>query len=345
MAEVRCPECGLSIEARGNGEAVRLCCPNCHRIFCAVAGKPGNRFSSLMAHLRGRFSKAATAVALIIGVTLVSQLAYHIGVTRGIRQGAVSTTRTGPHTAADLDELCPDDNSSNGPSGGPLELASEQASDVPRLQDASADHARPRMRHTQWSSAVTRIVTSSSSRRALAEACWKLGLSYGRYRRFEQAATALKAATRLDSANAKACFDLGRTYLLLGQDTKALEAFQSAVERSPADGAHYLGLGWALKELARYEDARDAYEQAVQLDPDEPWARLCLGDAFAMLKQHAQAIEAYEAAVRLDPSGQVGLLAKKKSASMRAALRPKAPTKAAEDPPGLEWLTKHLSSR
>ena len=125
-----------------------------------------------------------------------------------------------------------------------------------------------------------------------------------------QAAEAFLQATKLNPELAEAHFRLGLTYDALGQPQEAEEAYKKAVEnykkylsvdeQSNDAEAHY-NLGQTYSGLHLYTEAVREYRQATRLKPDDAAIHYDLGQALMRLAQYDEAVLAFAKSLELDP--------------------------------------------
>lgn len=126
-----------------------------------------------------------------------------------------------------------------------------------------------------------------------------------------QAAEAFQQAIKLDPDLAEAHFRLGLTYDALGRQQEAEEAYKKAVEaykkylaadeNSKDAEAHY-NLGQTYAGLHVYAEAVREYRQATRLKPDDADIYYDLGTALMRLAQYDEATAALSKSLELDPA-------------------------------------------
>lgn len=121
----------------------------------------------------------------------------------------------------------------------------------------------------------------------LAEAHFRLGLTYEALARSDDAETAYKKAVAVykkylddNPDDAEAHYDLGQTYANLHQYSDAVREFRQAIKlKDNDDAAIYYDLGMALTRLAQYDEAVAAFSKSLEIDPDNYRAEDALVEA------------------------------------------------------------------
>ncbi len=120
----------------------------------------------------------------------------------------------------------------------------------------------------------------------LAEAHFRLGLSYEALNKAEEAEAEYKKAVesykKYLSANAddaEAHYNLGQTYANLHQYSDAIREYRQAVRLKDNDADIYYDLGVALTKLAQYSEAASAFSKSLEIDPDNYRAEDALEEA------------------------------------------------------------------
>jgi protein O-GlcNAc transferase len=124
------------------------------------------------------------------------------------------------------------------------------------------------------------------------------------------AAEAFKQAISLDPTLAEAHFRLGLTYEALNKSEEATTEYKSAVEgykkyfgnedNQKDSEAHYI-LGQTYASLNQYSDAIREFRQALKLRTDDPEIYYDLGAAHTKLAQYNEAVSAFSKSIELDP--------------------------------------------
>jgi Flp pilus assembly protein TadD len=125
-----------------------------------------------------------------------------------------------------------------------------------------------------------------------------------------EAAEAFKQAIALDPTLAEAHFRLGLTYETLNKSEEAEREYKSAVEgfkkyfgneeNEKDSEAHYI-LGQTYAGLQQYSDAIREFRQALKLRSDDPEIYYDLGAAHTKLAQYSEAVAAFSKSLELDP--------------------------------------------
>jgi len=110
----------------------------------------------------------------------------------------------------------------------------------------------------------------------LAEAHFRLGLSYEAQNKADEAETEYKKAIEAfkkyvdtNPEDAEAHYQFGQTYAALHQYSEAVREYRLATKIRSDDGDMYFDLGMALTKLARYDEAVAAYSKALEIDPED----------------------------------------------------------------------------
>ncbi len=125
-----------------------------------------------------------------------------------------------------------------------------------------------------------------------------------------EAAEVFKQAVSLDPTLAEAHFRLGLTYEALNKSEEANAEYKSAVdgykkyfanEDNQKDSeAHYI-LGQTYASLNQYSDAIREFRQALKLRTDDPEIYYDLGVAHTKLAQYSEAVAAFSKSLEIDP--------------------------------------------
>ena len=125
-----------------------------------------------------------------------------------------------------------------------------------------------------------------------------------------QAIEAFREAIKFDSELAEAYFRLGLSYDALGQQQEAEEAYKQAVEKykkfleaeeNDNDAEAHYNLGQTYAGLHVYGEAVREYRQATRLKPDDAAIYYDLGLALMRLAQYDEAVGAFSKSLELDP--------------------------------------------
>ena len=129
----------------------------------------------------------------------------------------------------------------------------------------------------------------------LAEAHFRLGLSYEALNKAEEAETEYKKAVEsykkyLESNpdDPEAHYNFGQTYANLHQYSDAIREYRQAVKLKDNDADMYYDLGIALTRLAQYSEAVSAFSKSLEIDPENYRAE----DALEEAKEGVQRIKA-----------------------------------------------------
>ena len=149
----------------------------------------------------------------------------------------------------------------------------------------------------------------------LAEAHFRLGLSYEALNKAEEAEAEYKKAVETYkkhlSANAddpEAHYNLGQTYANLHQYSEAIREYRQAVRLRDNDADIYYDLGVALTKLAQYSEAASAFSKSLEIDPNNYRAEDALEEAQEGAKR-----------IRVGKKHQEDLLKKQKAEEQKKA--------------------------
>jgi tetratricopeptide (TPR) repeat protein len=150
----------------------------------------------------------------------------------------------------------------------------------------------------------------------LAEAHFRLGLTYEALARSDDAEAAYKKAIESykkyladNSEDAEAHYDLGQAYANLHQYSEAVREYRQAIKlKDKDDAAIYYDLGMALTRLAQYEEAVAAFSKSLEIDPDNYRAEDALEEAREGVNR-----------IKVGRKHQVDLLKKKKEEELKKA--------------------------
>ena len=123
-----------------------------------------------------------------------------------------------------------------------------------------------------------------------------------------EAVQALTEAVKLDPDLAEAHFRLALSYESLGKQEEAEAAYKKAVEaykkyfdEHPDDGEAHYALGQTYANLSQYSDAIREYREATKLKEDDPDIYYDLGVAHTKLAQYDLAAKAFSKSLEIDP--------------------------------------------
>jgi len=128
----------------------------------------------------------------------------------------------------------------------------------------------------------------------LAEAHFRLGLSYEALNKAEEAESEYKKAVEgykkffendENDNDAEAHYDLGQTYAALHQYSDAIREFRQATKIRSDDADIYFDLGMAHTKLAQYSEAASAFSKSLEIDPENYRAQDALDEAREGMKR------------------------------------------------------------
>jgi tetratricopeptide (TPR) repeat protein len=149
----------------------------------------------------------------------------------------------------------------------------------------------------------------------LAEAHFRLGLSYDAVGQEQEAEEAYKKAVEAykryfevdeNGKDAEAHYNLGQTYAGLHVYGEAVREYRQAARLKPDDASIYYDLGLALMRLAQYDEAAVAFSKSLELDPENYRAEDALEEAREGVKR-----------IRAGKKHQEELLKKKKEDELK----------------------------
>ena len=149
----------------------------------------------------------------------------------------------------------------------------------------------------------------------LAEAHFRLGLSYEALQKMEEAEAEYKKAVASykkyleDNENdSEAHYNFGQTYAGLGQYSDAIREYRLATRLKEDDPDIYYDLGLAHTKLAQYDAAAVAFKKSLEIDPNYYRAQDALDEAKEGIKR-----------IRTGRKHQEDLLKKKKEEEAKKA--------------------------
>lgn len=154
------------------------------------------------------------------------------------------------------------------------------------------------------------VADTAEARRSSARISLEKGREHYRNDEDTQAIEAFQEAIKLDPDLAEAHFRLGLTYDALGQQQEAEEAYKKAVEtykkyldseENHNDAEAHYNLGQTYAGLHVYSEAVREYRQAVRLKPDDAAIHYDLGLALMRLAQYDEAVSAFSKSLEIDP--------------------------------------------
>ncbi|MGH9955899.1 MAG: DUF2225 domain-containing protein [Pyrinomonadaceae bacterium] len=168
-----------------------------------------------------------------------------------------------------------------------------------------------RNKSSQGGAEVTsQVADTAEARRSSARISLEKGREHYRNDEDTQAIQAFQEAIKLDPDLAEAHFRLGLTYDALGQQQEAEEAYKKAVEtykkhldseENNNDAEAHYNLGQTYAGLHVYGEAVREYRQAVRLKPDDAAIYYDLGLALMRLAQYDEAVSAFSKSLEIDP--------------------------------------------
>jgi len=144
---------------------------------------------------------------------------------------------------------------------------------------------------TEASEAFKQAIALDST---LAEAHFRLGLSYEALNKAEEAESEYKKAAEgykkffendENDNDAEAHYDLGQTYAALHQYSDAIREFRQATKIRSDDADIYYDLGMAHTKLAQYSEAASAFSKSLEIDPENYRAQDALDEAREGMKR------------------------------------------------------------
>ena len=171
------------------------------------------------------------------------------------------------------------------------------------------------MNNGQYELAIAYLEKSIEKRPYLGPPHSNLGLTYLRWRRYEDAVEHFEEAMSRAPEDYRITGNVARIYRLTGQVEKARDLYERAIEqarnglstnRRPSDVFILMGRYYAM--LGRRADAVSAIREALKLRPDDPHYLLIAATAYTVLGNTNRALELTERAVELG-YGSVQILA------------------------------------
>jgi Flp pilus assembly protein TadD len=157
---------------------------------------------------------------------------------------------------------------------------------------ALLDKGKELYRDDQDTEAVAALEQAVKLDPDLAEAHFRLGLSYESLEKREQAEAeykkAVEAYKKYFEANpddAESHYNLGQTYANLGQFSEAIREYRQATKLKTDDPDIYYDLGVAHTKLAQYEPAAAAFSKSLEIDPEYYRAQDALDEAREGIKR------------------------------------------------------------
>jgi tetratricopeptide (TPR) repeat protein len=157
-------------------------------------------------------------------------------------------------------------------------------------------------------SGVTGGSAGSTADRSEARSFLDKGKELYRTDQDSQAVEAFEQAIKLDPELAEAHFRLGLSYDALGKEQEAESEYKKAVEtykkylaENPKDAEGHYNLGQAYAGLHLYSEAVREYRQATKLETDDADIYYDLGTALMKLAQYTEAAAAFSKSLEIDP--------------------------------------------
>jgi tetratricopeptide (TPR) repeat protein len=148
------------------------------------------------------------------------------------------------------------------------------------------DKGRELYRSDQDSEAVAAFQQAIKLDPDLAEAHFRLALSYEALDKEAEAETEYKKAVEtykkhLDESpkDAEAHYNLAQTYANLHEYSEAVREYRQATKLKSDDADIYYDLGNALTKLAKYDEAATAFSKSLEIDPEDFRAQEALEEA------------------------------------------------------------------
>ena len=135
-----------------------------------------------------------------------------------------------------------------------------------------------------------------------AEACYMLGLAFGRSGDSPETIRWLRKAVSLNPGDADAHFQLGLALCQKDQLSKAETEFSKVVALLPDEPKGHYRLGVVHDKRRDYDKAVDSLERALALRPQSPKVHQRLGFVYEEKGDHAQALKCFKKAAELEDS-------------------------------------------
>lgn len=183
--------------------------------------------------------------------------------------------------------------------GGADQSGASSSSAVDRLAQAKShlDQGKEFYRDDRDEKALEAFQEAIKLDPDLAEAYFRLGLTYDALGQQQEAETAYRKAvetykkyfsTAENQKDAEAHYNLAQTYAGLHLYTEAVREYRQATKLKEDDADIYYDLGTALSKLAQYDEAAAAFEKSLELDPENYRAE----DGLAEAKEGVKRIKA-----------------------------------------------------
>jgi Flp pilus assembly protein TadD len=180
---------------------------------------------------------------------------------------------------------------------------------------AELDKGKELYRNDQDAEAVLAFMEAVRLDPDLAEAHFRLGLSYESLGKREEAEAEYKKAVEAykkyfeeNRDDAESHYALGQTYANLGQYSEAIREYREATKLKEDDPDMFYDLGVAYTKLAQYDAAASAFSKSLEIDPDYYRAQDGLDEAKEGIKR-----------IRAGRKHQEDLLKKQKEEELKKA--------------------------
>jgi tetratricopeptide (TPR) repeat protein len=172
------------------------------------------------------------------------------------------------------------------PQGGTVASRSDDTGGDPSQARAFLEKGRELYRNDEDSQAVEAFQQALKLDPNLAEAHFRLGLSYEALDKAEEAEAAYKKAVETykeylqdNPEDAEAHYNLGQSYAALHLYSEAVREYRQATRLKEDDSDVYYDLGMALTRLAQYDEAVGAFAKSLEIDPENYRAQDGLDEA------------------------------------------------------------------
>ena len=199
-------------------------------------------------------------------------------------------------------------------SAGPAQVSTDAGADRGRAREL-LEKGKELYRNDQDQEALASFQEALKLDPNLAEAHFRLGLSYEALEKREEAEAEYKKAVETykkylaDHENdPEAHYDLGQTYAGLGQYSEAIREYRLATKLKEDDPDIYYDLGVAYTKLAQYDAAATAFSKSLEIDPENYRAQDGLDEAKEGIKR-----------IRAGRKHQENLLKKQKEEELKKA--------------------------